>query len=122
MGKPFVLGARGPDEYDCWGVCIVLAKRVDIILPEHLTPNSNERQEAAIETMKGRFIRLDKPEPFCIATYRMHGSRKFVDHCAFVNEDCSRVIHTLFRQHVHSLRIDNRILLSRLDGYYKYAD
>ena len=73
IGKPFELNARGSEKYDCWGICIELGKRAGLALPKHLTPNTNKHQEAAIETVKSRFVRLDKPKPFCIAKYRMHG-------------------------------------------------
>lgn len=35
LGKPFVSGGRGPDNYDCWGCAIAVYKRYGIELPDY---------------------------------------------------------------------------------------
>ena len=34
LNKPYELGARGPDSYDCWGLVMTVYKRMGIDLPD----------------------------------------------------------------------------------------
>jgi hypothetical protein len=51
IGKPYAHGARGPDAFDCWGLCAEVYRRAGIELPdwrvEHLT------HEATAELVRG---------------------------------------------------------------------
>ena len=42
LGKPFRLGARGPEYYDCWGLCLELGKRAGIEYPADFTPEKKQ--------------------------------------------------------------------------------
>ena len=119
QGKPFRLGARGPDYYDCWGLCLELGRRVDIELPADFTPVDTGEQNAAILARRDNdFTKLEKPEPYAIVTFRINPP--FVDHCGFVLEDCKHFIHIMRDHHVVVLRLDHRILAKRLEGFYRY--
>lgn len=53
LGKPYVEGANGPDEYDCWGlVREVCKKRIDCDMPL-INVGRTDNQEAITEAVKG---------------------------------------------------------------------
>lgn len=120
LGKPYQLGARGPEFYDCWGICLELGKRAGLALPKDFTPDNTEAQSKSIKHYRDtQFIKLDRPEPYCIAVYSLELPPPYVDHCGFVLEDCRNMVHILKQHSVARVRLNNRILLPKLNGYYK---
>ncbi|MCK5604305.1 C40 family peptidase [Candidatus Pacearchaeota archaeon] len=118
LGKPFLLGSRGPDQYDCWGICLEIGKRVGINYPEHFTPVETDNQDKCIrETQDSDFIKLKNPEPYCIVTFKI--TPPFVDHCGVVLKDCLHFIHIMRNHSVVVQRLDNRILVPRMEGFYR---
>jgi len=123
LGKPFRLGARGPDYYDCWGLCLELGRRVGISFPADFTPSETSDQDMAICNIRDRdFTRLEKPEPYAIVTFKMNPP--LVDHCGFIIPDdrgkCTHFIHIMRDHHVVVLRLDHRVMARKLEGIYKY--
>lgn len=60
LGKPYVEGADGPDNYDCWGlVRDVCAKRIDCHMPL-LNIGRNDNREAITDAIKG-WKKVDPP-------------------------------------------------------------
>lgn len=43
IGKPFAIGARGPDKFDCYGLVGELYKRLGMMIPEVRSPEEQER-------------------------------------------------------------------------------
>jgi len=118
LGKPFVLGGRGPTNYDCWGICLEIGQRVGIHYPLSFTPDDTEHQDKAIqETRDQDFIRLDKPESFCIVTFKI--TPPFIDHCGIVMQNCIQFIHIMRNHSVALQRLDNKILAPRIEGFYR---
>ncbi len=118
LGKPFRLGGRGPNYYDCWGLCIEIGKRAGILYPTNFTPKETIDQDVAIRTLRDNdFIKLDKPEPFCIVTFAV--TPPYIDHCGIVTEDCKHFIHIMRESSVTKQRIDHKILAKRRDGFYR---
>ncbi len=118
LEKPFKLNGRGPDEYDCWGLCIEMGKRVGMDFPEDFTPSDVELQDKTIrEIADTDFIRIEKPEPYCIVTFIIEPP--FVDHCGFVLADKRHFIHIMKNHNVVVLRLDHRKLYKRIEGFYK---
>jgi len=120
LGKPFRLGGRGPDFYDCWGICLELGRRVGLALPEDFTPNDTIEQDKSIRNRRDNdFVKLQEPKPYCIVTFMV--TPPFIDHCGFVLEDCKHFIHIMRERSVAVQRLDHRILAKRIDGFYRYA-
>ena len=118
LGKPFLLGARGPDDYDCWGICLEIAGRAGIKYPFEFTPSEPWNQDTKIRAGLDReFDEIEKPEPYCIVTFKIHPP--FVDHCGIVLPDCKHFIHTMAGHSVAKQRLDHKILAKRLHGFYK---
>ena len=50
IGKPYKKNGRGPDSYDCYGICIEVCKRIGTKLPEQ------------DEIINKKFVPVDKPK------------------------------------------------------------
>jgi len=48
IGKPYAHGARGPEEYDCWGLCVEIYKRGGIVLPDYTVKHLTHAQTTAL--------------------------------------------------------------------------
>lgn len=119
LEKPFKLNGRGPDEYDCWGLCMEMGRRVGITLLDDFTPTEGELQNKVIMKHANKdFLKLAKPEPYCIVTFSIEPP--FVDHCGFVLEDCRHFIHIMRENNVVVNRLDNRRLCKRIEGFYQW--
>lgn len=118
LGKPFRLGGRGPNDYDCWGLCLELGRRVGLAFPNDFTPSNVYDQDALIRLhADDDFERLEKPEPYCIVTFRI--KRPFVDHCGFVLPDVNYFLHTMYGHNVSRHRMDNRVMFPKREGLYR---
>lgn len=118
LGKPFRLGERGPEFYDCWGVCIEIAKRAGLKYPEDLTPEDTSDQDKAIHTVADRdFEKIEIPEPFCVVAFKI--TPPFTDHCGIVLPDVTHFVHIMRNHSVSKFRLDHRILAPRIEGFYR---
>jgi len=119
IGKPFKYGGRGPAEYDCWGLCIEVCKRVGIVLPDINTPDSATLRKVAFLTAKDELFKpLERPKPFCLVVFEI---RPNIWHAGVVLEDCWRFIHIARKRMVVIERIDNVQWQRKFKGYYEYA-
>lgn len=82
IGAPWVWRARGPEAYDCWGLCsAVWEKFSGVILPDYLdqTPNDSKAIDryklSARALMSGKEImtEIEHPRPLAICLLR-HGA------------------------------------------------
>jgi NlpC/P60 family len=75
IGKPYVHGARGPDAFDCWGLCAEVYRRAGITLPdyrvEHLTHDQTRALVRGLAVDHGEWIA--KPEDWCFVFDRRDG-------------------------------------------------
>lgn len=116
LDKPFELGARGPNAFDCYGLCCELSKRVGIILPEVLTPEDEDDQHKIICGTSDRdFEELETPEQNCLVTISIH--KPLVDHCGFVLGDGIHFIHILKQHAVIRARLS--LYKNRICGFYR---
>lgn len=119
IGKPFEYGGRGPDKYDCWGLCVEISKRAGIFLPDINTPKSTLMRGATFLTTKDRiFEPLKKPEPFCLVAFEI-GPKLW--HAGVVLENCRHFIHIMRKRMVVIERLDNVQWKRRFKGYYSLA-
>ena len=122
VGKPFVLRARGPEAYDCFGLVMEIFTRQGIAMNDHTYGESLRSQMEAFQNGQkhSQWIKLDAPEPGCAL---MFAYVNLPGH-AGVMIDGSRFIHATatFNQVVIS-RITDGIptYASKLLGAYRYA-
>ena len=124
IGKPWKAGARGPDEFDCWGlVWYVYAKRLGVTLPmfegHSVEAQAVSRALAANLTTTGAWRAIDRPEELCGVAM---GRNRIIHHVGLYTEaDGGLVVHAsdgarVVGQTLSTLRTQafNRIL------FYKY--
>lgn len=125
IGKPFKGGARGPNEYDCWGLAIEVQKRAGKYLPNFsisgpvcLSFHKIIASTIEEEVIKDRWKELDKPEDLCLIIFKSHPY--FVQHIGtYLGND--KYIHTTKNSGVLIDRITNPIKRQKIRGYYKYV-
>ncbi len=73
IGKPFEIGARGPDKYDCYGLLVEVFKRAGSIVPDYESPSDGK----IIAIMMSKEIELWEEthlEPGAALLFRIPGS------------------------------------------------
>lgn len=116
IGQPFDLQAK--NGFNCYSLCKEVCRRGGVLLPDRQPVEELSDRSDAINSGKVDYIKLEKPEPFCLATFKMHP--KFVTHIGVVLEDCQHFIHILKKKAVIVERLDSPRWQKRLDGYYGY--
>ena len=120
LGKGFKFEARGPDKYDCWGICMEVSKRTGKPLPSYQSYEDLGLRNLEIRSRgDSDFVKLQKPEPFCIIAF--HSLSKYVTHMGIVLEDCKRFIHIREQTSVCIERINTQVWQRKLQGFYKYV-
>lgn len=98
IGKPWVSGGRGPDEFDCWGLlAFVYAISLGIKLPDY--PNLNAKDLHATTKLsaslveKGNWLQIEKPEHLCAVGMSRN---RLVHHVGLwlVDGDSEGIFHT----------------------------
>lgn len=119
IGKPFEFGSRGPNTFDCYGLCMEVYKRLGRELPDYPTSfgNYTEDNETYVNG-KANFIRLEKPVPFCLVTFMI--IRPFVSHVGVVTEDCTHFLSAEVKRFVSIEPLESPRWRGRLDGFWKY--
>lgn len=122
IGKPFEYGARGPDKFDCYGICIEVFNKAGKHFPEQYGHGSNDPSiaDSIISEAKVLGKRLEKPEPFCIVTFRI--KKDFVSHIGIVLEDNISFIHASHKRGVCVERLDSPRWKNRIEGFWQVED
>lgn len=123
LGKPFKKGGNGKDGYDCYTLSREVCKRAGIELPIKETQilaaidNIATRSDAINTGKEEDYIKLEKPEPFCVVTFSLRPP--FVNHMG-VMLDKHYFIHIMEKRSVVVERIDHKFWKSRVEGFYRY--
>lgn len=123
LGKEYELDGRGPDRFDCWGLCVEVGKRAGINFIDGERPEDNALKLQAFE--KGKedcFVQIEKPKPFCIVLFRM--PPPIIWHTGIVLPDNKTFVHILEQCTVCVERFsgpdwDSR-WSRRFKGFYEY--
>ena len=128
IGKPYMVDGRGPDAYDCWGLCLEVARRACAqgagrLLPELNIPRcEDERSAFAVGFKDSCFERLEKPQPWCQVVFRIwDDDNKERWHVGTVLADCLRFIHIAEKSFACTPLLSHPLWSLFLEGYYKYA-
>jgi len=123
IGKPYQADGRGPNNYDCWGLCMEVARRAGRRLPEINIPRSeDERSVFAVSFKDSCFVRLEGPEPWCQVAFRIWDDKnKERWHVGTVLENCLRFIHVAEKSFVCTPLLNHPLWGLMLEGYYRYA-
>lgn len=99
IGKTFKWGGRGPEQYDCGGLMLVIYGRLGKKIPFYSTTradiiNDEYRQKSIQEYLGNNFEKIEIPEPFC-AVALASDFGEIVNHVGVVLEDCRNFIHIM---------------------------
>ena len=124
IGKHYQAEGRGPDFFDCWGLCLEVARRAGRYLPELNIPSCEEKRSAfAVDCKDSYFERLKEPEPWCQVAFRIwDDDNKERWHVGTVLEDCLRFIHITEKSYVCTPLLKHPLWSLFMEGYYKYND
>lgn len=96
LRKKWVIGARGPDAFDCWGLVVwCKAQHYGQTLPQY--PGVDPKDVAAVaaiaanEQVKTDWVKLDIPEDGCVVAM---GRNRYLNHAGiYLDVDGGRVLH-----------------------------
>jgi len=116
IGKPFVDGGRGPDNFDCWGLAAEVYKRFGKDLPDYkICCEDASRINAEMETQRPRWKQIDDPIIPCLVV--MRAGSNFANHVGvYIGE--GKIIHTLSGISASIIRVDDPNWRKRIEGYY----
>ena len=119
LGKSFQYGGRGPEAYDCYGLCIELRRRAGLPMPEgYLSCRDFSGIDSRLRDGATRFaLELPAPQPFCLATFRLHP--RYTSHIGFVLQDSLRFVHIMQRMRVTVERLDAPEWRDKITGYFE---
>jgi cell wall-associated NlpC family hydrolase len=75
IGKRYAIGARGPDSFDCWGVCAEVYRRAGRALPDYRAASLTHAQTRALvqDIAPDHADWIATPEPWCFVFDRRSG-------------------------------------------------
>lgn len=121
IGLPFKINTRGPDSYDCYGLCQEVQWRRGFLLPDFETPESVKMRLAILNkiTSENKFVeRISKPEAYSIVVFDLRLLARI--HVGVVLEDCRKFLHAMgFKRRVCINRLSQFPYHGRVWGYFR---
>jgi len=110
LTKRYAPGGRGPDAFDCWGLCEEVARRVGKPMLSWTNWVDKIHRAAAFESLRDEhFRRLEKPTAFCLVLFKVATrSQVYTYHVGTVLPCMKRFIHA---------RRAGNVMISRIAGY-----
>src|SRR5699024_3065114 len=124
IGKPFKDGARGPDAYDCWGVCqAVYRDRLGVSLPSYGEISAHDLARVAREMERGKddgWQAVTEPQEYDVAIMRSGRGGRAIVHVG-VMVDSRRVLHIEQASHAVVVPVTHYSIAGRIAGYRRWA-
>ena len=118
IGVPFKRNGKSPDEgFDCYWLCWYLRERINRPIPEKEFSAFRVVRSGDVEKFKARFVRLKKPQPYCLVYFRRG---ELESHVGLVLADCNRFIEVDDKIGVHVERLNAPWVRIGVDAYYDY--
>lgn len=73
IGKPFELGGRGPNSYDCYGLMMELGRRIGLQFPDYRSPDTLSKASGYIEAQRPLWTPC-APGPGAVVAIRVMGA------------------------------------------------
>ena len=117
LGKKFKYGGRGPEVYDCWGLCREVYRRLGIDVPDF--QSSSDFSEIHQKILQGKELleQLNEPEPYCMVFFTLRPP--YVTHIGIVLNP-PYFIHILEKSEVAVERLDSITWKKRIAGFYRW--
>ena len=109
----------GPN-YNCWNLCREVYRRAGRHLPKYSEYISliSDRDDFIQAVKQDDFIKLNKPEPLAIVTFRLRP--RMITHMGVVI-DKRRFIHIRKKGGCAIERLDIGVFSKKIEGFYRYA-
>lgn len=119
LGKPFVNGGRGPDNYDCWGLVCEVFRMYGMELPDYkISCEDVSRIHNEIDVQKQYWSRCETGEiPTPALVVLRFNQAIFCNHTGVYIGD-GRFIHTAEKMGVHIDRTDSPAWRRKIEGFY----
>ncbi len=119
LDKKYEMGGRGPDAFDCYGLCQVIYKEKNgVILPQLWTPiNAKDKNELFQEQSNALCCRLEKQRAWCIIAFCFYP--EWVTHLGIVVDDVNKFIHIMRHRTVSIERFDVDPWSRKVEGFYE---
>ncbi len=119
IGIPYVKGGRDPGKgLDCWGLCMVIYRRLGFSLPEFHSSDESSIIHETIVTGKRQFDQFENPIPYSLVPFIIRPP--FVTHIGVVLENKDSFIHILRKKCVVTERLSDPFWNKRAQGYYQW--
>lgn len=117
VGKPFKDGARGPDEFDCWGLTMAAMKLFGYELPEfHISAFASAMIDEKIADQRQTWQELPAPQPGCVIIMRF-GCQNHVNHIAtYIGQGL--MLHTREKTGSVIERFNTPVFRALIQGFY----
>jgi len=123
MDKPYAENGRGPEFYDCWGLFLEIARRLDRFLPGYDTPKNGNEKNELFETLKDLYgHKIEEPQPWCAVVFRVFeddGKEKW--HIGHVLADGRSFIHITEKTSVCITSLKHKYWQMFIEGFYRYG-
>ena len=118
LGKPFEWGGRGPGSFDCFGLCMELARRNGQEIPDSVwSEDPAEIDELLTEGRKRGFAPVESPQAGDFVTFRLRPP--FVSHVGMmINQH--EFIHITKGTRVTRERLNSLLWNKKIAGYYRW--
>lgn len=117
LGVPFVDGGRGPDSFDCWGLCIEIFKRLGLPLKDYkLCCEDYVNFDIEYNSESPNWTKQEYPDIEIPSIVAIRFTPEYVSHVGVFIGD-GKFIHTREKTGVVIERI--KPWLRRIDGFYK---
>ena len=118
VGLPYLKGGRGPDAYDCYGLCLAVCNRFGVIIPEIPSPTTRTDRNDLFASTKDIWTKLSKPKPYCLVAFRIRRNW----HAGVVLEDLQSFIHITRGIRVTISQLNSFKWRQQFDGFYEFPD
>jgi cell wall-associated NlpC family hydrolase len=119
LGKPFVWGGRGPEGFDCYGLCIEMAKRNGQVIPDSAWSEDPALIAALVEeTEEKGFVRVDAPQAGDFVGFMLRPP--FVSHIGYMLNQ-HEFLHITKGTKVSRERIDSLLWQRKVAGFYRWT-
>lgn len=118
IGKPFVSGGRGPDNYDCWGLVCEVFQVYGIELPDYkINCEAVSQIDSEINIQREKWCRCEGDLPIPALVVMRFNQAVFCNHTG-VYIGNGKFVHTAEKMGVHIDRIDSPAWKRKIEGFY----
>lgn len=123
IGKPYKDNGRGPDAYDCWGLCMEVMRRAGRDLPDISIPSADDSRRDLVELQRRRnFRKIPQAQPWSLVLFRIFDDQnKEKWHVGVVLEGGQRFVHITGKSCVAIVALNHPVWGLFLEGFYHYV-